>query len=85
MRNYKLILKKQQRFKSERYVFTEETNKTALSLNDDKRMYSIDSIETHAYGRSKDLVREKEKIKCHNIIKWYKQWLTLMLLQKKTK
>ena len=38
MRNYELILKKQQRFKSERYVFTEETNKTALSLNDDKRM-----------------------------------------------
>ena len=39
MRNYKLILKKQQRFKSERHnVFTEETNKTALSLNDNKRM-----------------------------------------------
>ena len=39
MRNYKLILKKQQRFKSERHnVFTEETNKTALSLNDDQRM-----------------------------------------------
>ena len=39
----------QQRFKSERNnVFTEEINKTSLSLNDDKRMLSIDSIETYA-------------------------------------
>ena len=28
--------------------------------NDDKRMQSIDSIETYAYGTSKDLVNEKE-------------------------
>ena len=42
----KLILKTQQRFKSERHnVFSEEINKIALSLNDDKRMQSIDSIE----------------------------------------
>ena len=27
--------------------------------NDDKRMQSIDSIETYAYGTSKDLVNEK--------------------------
>ena len=27
-------------------------------------MQSIDSIETYAYGRSKDLVGEREKIKC---------------------
>ena len=44
-------------------------------------MQSIDSIETYAYGTSKDLVKEKEEIKCNNIIK---RWLTLMLLQKKT-
>ena len=42
----KLILKTQQRFKSERHnVFTEEINKIALSSNDDKRTQSIDSIE----------------------------------------
>ena len=42
----KLILKTQQRFKSERHnVFTEEGNKIALSSNDDKRIWSIDSIE----------------------------------------
>ena len=32
-------------------------------------MPSIDSIETYAYGTSKDLVSEKEKIKCSNIVK----------------
>ena len=36
-------------------------------------MQSIDSIETHAYGTRKDLVREKEEIKCSNIIKRYKE------------
>ena len=35
-------------------------------------MQSIDTIETYAYGTSKDLVREKEEIKCNNIIKQYK-------------
>ena len=34
-------------------------------------MQSTDSIETYAYGTSKDLLNEKEKIKCNNIIKWY--------------
>ena len=43
-----------------------------LSWNDDKRMESIDSIETYAYGTSKNLVSEKEEIKCSNIIKRYK-------------
>ena len=47
-------------------------------------MQSNDSIETYAYGMSKDLVSEKEEIKCNNITKQYKKWLTLMMLQKKT-
>ena len=73
LKNNKLILKTQQRFKSERYnVFTEEVNKVALSSNDDKRMQSIDLIETYSYGMSKDLVSEKDKVKCNNIIKQYK-------------
>ena len=39
MRNNKSILKRQKRFKFERYnVFTEEINKIALSSNDDKAM-----------------------------------------------
>ena len=36
-------------------------------------MQSIDSIKTYAHGTSKDLVREKEEIKCSNIIKQYKK------------
>ena len=38
-------------------------------------MQSIDSIETYVYGKSKDLVSEKEEIKCNNIIKRYKKRL----------
>ena len=46
----KLILKTQQRFRSEKHnVFTEEINKIILSSNDDKRLQSIDSIEIYAY------------------------------------
>ena len=33
-------------------------------------MQSNDSIEKHGYGTSKDLVSEKEQVKCNNIIKW---------------
>ena len=73
IRNNKLIIKTQQRFKSERHnVFTEKINQIALSSNDDKRMQSIDSIETYAYETSKYLVREREEIKCNNVIKRYK-------------
>ena len=43
-------------------------------------MQSTDSIETYAYGTSKDLVSDKEEIKCNNIIKWYKKLLTLLML-----
>ena len=32
-------------------------------------MQSIDSIQTCAYGTSKDVVSEKEETKCNNIIK----------------
>ena len=39
IKNNKSILKTQQRYKNERHnVFTEEINKIALNLNDDKRM-----------------------------------------------
>ena len=55
----------QQRFKSQKYnLLAEEVKKIALSANDDKRVQSIDSIETHAYGTSEDLVCKKEEIKC---------------------
>ena len=53
-------------------IFTEEINTTALISNDDKRMQSIDLIETQTYGTCKNLVSEKEEVKCNNIIKRYK-------------
>ena len=69
----KLILKTEQRFKSEKHnAFTEEISNIALSSNDDKRMQSVDSIEIYAWGTSKDLVFKKEEIKFNNIIKQYK-------------
>ena len=36
-------------------------------------MQSIDLIETYTCGTSKDLVSEKEEIKCNNITKQYKK------------
>ena len=82
IRNKKSILKTQQRFKSERHnVFTEEIIKIALSSNDEKRMQSIDLIKTHAYGASKDLVSEKEVIKCNTIIIIKKKMLKFDILK----
>ena len=61
IRNSKLILKTQQRYKNERRsIFTEEFNKIVLSSNDDKRIQTFDSIETCAYGTSKNLVSKKK-------------------------
>ena len=48
IKNNELILKTQQRFRSEKHnVFTEEIYKIVMSLNDDKRIKLIDSIETY--------------------------------------
>ena len=74
IKNKKLILRTLQRFRSEKLnVFTTETNKTVLSSNDDKRIQSIDSVETYAFGTSKDIVCQKEEIKCNNIIRQYRK------------
>ena len=71
----KVILKAKQRFKIERHNgFIEEINKISLSSNDDKKMQSIDSIETYTHGMSKDLKRKKEETKRISIIKQYKNF-----------
>ena len=44
-------------------------NKIVLRSNDDKRMQSIDLIETYAYAMSKYIVSEKKEIKFNNIVK----------------
>ena len=59
-------------------IFTEEINKINLISNDNKRTQSIDSIERYAFGKSKNLVSEKEEIKCNNTIKQYKKRLTFI-------
>ena len=47
IKNNKPIWKTRQRFQTEKHsAFTEDINKIALSSNDDKRMQSIDLIET---------------------------------------
>ena len=44
------MLKSQQRFKSENHeVYTENTNKIALSSNDDKRIVALDGITNYGY------------------------------------
>ena len=49
--NDEIILKSQQRFKSEAHdVYTEEINKTALSSNDGERLQTFDRIITYLYG-----------------------------------
>ena len=59
----KLTLKTQQIFKTESHnAFTEEINKIAVGLNDDKRLQSIDLIETYAHGTIKILYRRKKKL-----------------------
>ena len=81
MRNNKSKLKTQQKLKSERHhVFTKKINNIAWSSVGGKKMQSVDSIETHAYGTSQVLVSEKETLKCNNIITRYTKWLTFMIL-----
>ena len=51
MFNDKVILKSQQRFKSNHHkVYTEEINKIELSSNDDKGLQTSDRIKTYPYG-----------------------------------
>ena len=65
----------QQRFRSKKYVFTEKVNRIALGA-DNKRIQSIDCIETYTYGTSKDIICKHEEIKHkRNIIKQYKKWI----------
>ena len=46
--NDKVVLKTQERFKSEIHdVYTENVNKIALSSNDDKRLPTFDKITTY--------------------------------------
>ena len=66
--NNKIVLKSQQRFKSERHdVYTEEINKIALSSNDDKRLQTFDRITSYPYGASAGKVCKTEVLSKVNI------------------
>ena len=66
--NNEIILKSQQRFKSERHnVYTEEINKIALSSNDDKRLQTYDRITSYPYGTSAGKVCKTEILSKVNI------------------
>ena len=61
--NDKIILKWQQRFKSNHHqVYTEEVNKIALSNNDDKRLQTFDGIKRYPYGTNVFKVCESEML-----------------------
>ena len=60
MKDNRLILKSQQRFRSKKHnAFTKEVNKVALNGNDDKRIQSIDSTETYGYGTNEEIIYKK--------------------------
>ena len=61
--NDKIILKSQQRFKSDHHrVYTEEVNKIALSSNDDKKIQTFDKVTTYPYGTNAFKVRELDTL-----------------------
>ena len=61
--NNKTILKSQLRFKSDHHdVYTEEINKIALSLNDDKSLQTLDRVTTYSYGTNTFKICETEML-----------------------
>ena len=66
--NNNIILKSQQRFKSDHHkVYTEEVNKIALSSDDDKRLKTFDRIRTYPYGTNVFKVCESEMLAVKNL------------------
>ena len=73
MFNGKVILKSQQRFKSNHKEHTEEVNKIALSSNDDTRLQTFDGIETYPYGTTNEIIKvfeSKETLKMWKTKMW---------------
>ena len=68
MLNIEIILKSQQRLKSERHnVYTEEINKIALSSSYDKRLQTFNRITSYPYGTSAGKVCKTELLSKVNI------------------
>ena len=72
-----IILKSQQKFKSEAHnVYTEEINKVGLSSNNDKRLQTFDRITLYPYGTSVLKVCKRELLSKYKL-------LSLMIIQMK--
>ena len=72
--NDKIILRSQQRFRSDHHrVYTEEVNKVALSSNDDKRLKTYDKVTTYPYGTNafmlceNEMLLKKNKVVCDQV------------------
>ena len=63
--NDKIVVKSQQRFRSNHHsVYTEEVNKKALSSNDNKRLQTSDRTTTYPYWDKRLL--KYVKVKCYH-------------------
>ena len=73
--NDEIILKLQQKFKSDHHnIYTEQISKIALSSNNDKRLQTFDKITSYPYGTNVSKVCESE------MLSKYKR-LILMIMQ----
>ena len=72
--NDKIILKSQQRFKSDNHnVYTEETNKISLSSNDDKKLQTSDRMKTYPHGTNAFKVCESEMLMLEDLFFYLNQ------------
>ena len=77
--NNKIILKSQQRFKSDYHgVCTEWINNIVLSSNDDKRLQTFDKIRTYPHRTNAFKVCESEMLNKY-------KWFILIIMQMKIK
>ena len=61
--NNKIVMRSQQRFKSDHHnVYTEEINKIALNSKDDKRLQTFDKVTTYPYRTNVFKVCESEML-----------------------
>ena len=90
--NNKTIMWSQLRFKNDHHnVYTEELNKIALNIGDNKRLQTFDRVTTYPYGANAFKVCEGEmlsKIRCNveiiNTLKFQKMlnWILLISYHK---
>ena len=57
---------------AEHNLFIVNINEIALILHNDKRKQSNNSIKIYTYGTNEVVLSEKNKTKCSNIIRQYK-------------